>query len=367
MQVFERHRGLSVSILVTVCLLVLGTGRAEAQKLTVVSWGGAFSRASVKAYHERFSRETGIAIDFEDYNGGLAQIRAQVAVGDVYWDVVNLEITDFARGCDEGLLEPLSIEEFPDGADGTPAKADFMEGTILACGVAMRFASTIFAYNERSIRGEKPSTIADFFDLDRFPGRRGMRRSPLVNLEFALMADGVPVSQVYEVLDTPTGVEQAFRKLDSIKDYIIWWETGAQPPQLLADEEVIMTTAYNGRIFNAQNLENQPFVIVWDGQVLDSGGLGIVAGTRNLDAAMEFVHFATTAQSMAGLTRYISYSPTRRSAIPLISTHAETGTNMRPHMPTTPKNTVRALYNDWDWWSDNGEEMNERFSTWLAR
>ena len=112
--------------------------------------------------------------------------------------------------------------------------------------------------------------MQDFFDLERFPGRRGMRRSPVANLEFALMGDGVPAEEVYAVLDTRAGVERAFRKLDTIKDEVVWWETGAQPPQMLADGEVLMSTAYNGRIFNAQVLEEQSFVIVWDGQVLDT-------------------------------------------------------------------------------------------------
>ena len=213
----------------------------------------------------------------------------------------------------------------------------------------------------------KPKTVDDFFDLEKFPGRRGMRRVPRVNLEFALMADGVPLDEVYATLDTEAGIARAFRKLETIKKHIIWWETGAHPPQLLADGEVVMTTAYNGRIFNAQVLEDQPFVIVWDGQVLDTSGFGIVEGTRNLESALRFFDFAATAESMAGLARYIAYSPTRRSAMPLISTHAETGVDMRPHMPTAPENEIRALHNDWEWWSDNGEEMNERFSTWLAR
>ena len=88
-----------------------------------------------------------------------------------------------------------------------------------------------------------------------------MRRVPDVNLEFALLADGVPSEQVYEVLSTQEGLDRAFRKLDTIKDQVVWWEAGAQAPQLLADGEVAMSTAYNGRIFNAQVLENQPFVI----------------------------------------------------------------------------------------------------------
>ena len=361
-----------VRLLALVTLLALNTlpatrASAQPQSLTVVSFGGSYSRACEKGYHERFEAETGINLNFEDYNGGLAQIRAQVDVGNVYWDVVDLQIPDLVRGCDEGLLVPIEINDLSPGADGTPAADDFVEGTITECGVTKLFYSTVFAYNDERIGDVKPTTVDDFFDLDKFPGRRSMRRSPLVNLEIALMADGVPLEDVYATLDTEDGVRRAFRKLDTIKEHIVWWETGAQPPQLLADGEVVMATAYNGRIFNAQVLEGQPFKIVWDGQVLDTTGFGIVKGTRNLEAALRFLDFGTSAQSMAGLARYISYSPTRRSAVPLISSHAETGVNMKPHMPTTPENAVRALHNDWEWWSDNGEEMNERFSTWLAR
>ena len=356
-----------ITSLMGLSMLTAVAAVAGDRPLTVVSWGGSYARACVKGYHEAFTAKTGIKINLEDYNGGLAQIRAQVDVGNVYWDVVDLEIPDLVRGCDEGLLEPIAVDSLPAGADGTPAAKDFVPGTLTECGPATIFYSTVYAYNKKHIKSEKPSTIADFFDLERFPGRRGMRRSPLVNLEFALMADGVPVDSVYAALDTPAGVDRAFRKLDTIKEHIVWWEAGAQPPQMLADGEVTMSTAYNGRIFNAQVLEDQPFVVVWDGQVLDTGGLGIVAGTPNLEAARKFVKFATSAQATAGVGRYISYSPTRRSALPLISTHAEKGVDMNPHMPTSPQNAKRALHNNWEWWSDHLDEMNERFSAWLAR
>ena len=344
-----------------------GPAAAQEQSLTLVSWGGAYARACVKGYIERFERETGIEVRIEDYNGGLAQIRAQVDVGNVYWDVVDMELADMVRGCDEGLLAPIDIDEMAPGADGSPASEDLPEDGITECGPTNLYYSTVVVYNDARIGAAKPAAIADFFDLEKFPGRRGMRRFPHANLEFALLADGVPRDEVYATLDTDAGVRRAFRKLDSIKDHIVWWEAGAQPPQMLADGEVVMTTAYNGRIFNAQNLEGQPFVIVWDGHVLDTGGFAIVEGTRNLEAAMQFVRFANTARAMADLGRYIAYSPSRRSALPLISTHAETGVDMNPHMPTSPENASRALHNDWEWWSDNGEEMIERFSTWLAR
>ena len=343
------------------------SGDSPDGSLTMVSWGGAFARAVTKAHYEPFEAATGRTLAREDYNGGLAEIRTQVDTGNVHWDVVDLETFDAVRGCDEGLLELIPDDLLTPGADGSPAADDFWPETLTDCGVGNVFYSTVVAYHPDRFPGEAPSTLGDFFDLERFPGRRGMRRSPLVNLEFALMADGVPPEGVYAALDTEAGMDRAFRKLDTIREQVVWWEAGAQPPQMLADAEVVMSTAYNGRIFNAQVVEDQPFVIIWDGQVLDIGQAGIVAGTPNLEAALEFVRFASTAESMARLAGEIAYSPTRRSALPLVTTHRETGVAMLPHLPTSPQNLGRTLTSDTLWWSDHLDEVNERFSAWLVR
>ena len=342
-------------------------GSDPPRSLTTVSWGGSFARAVNEGANIPFTEATGIRVDVEDYNGGLAQIRAQVDIGDIHWDVVDLEIADAVRGCDEGLLEPIDINSLPPGPDGTPAAEDFVAEGQTECGVGMLYWSTVYAYNADNMPGARPATMADFFDLETFPGRRGMRRVPQVNLEFALIGDGVPLDQVYAMLDTPEGLDRAFAKLETIKDEVIWWEAGAQPPQMLADGEVAMSTAYNGRIFNAQVLEDQPFVIVWDGQLLDVGQVGVVAGTPRLDLALEYLAFATSAESQARIARRISYSPMRRSGVPLVTTHVVAGVEMEPHMPASPANTTRALRYDWAWWVDNQDEMNERFSAWLAR
>jgi len=340
---------------------------AAAQSVTAVSWGGSFGRAVNEGVNVPFTEATGIRVIVEDYNGGLAQIRAQVDVGNIRWDVVDLEIADAVRGCDEGLLEPIDIESLPPGPDGTPAAEDFVPEGRTECGIGHLWWSTVYAYNADNIPGERPTTMADFFDLEKFPGRRGMRRVPQVNLEFALIADGVPLAEVYAMLDTPEGLNRAFRKLDTIKDRVVWWEAGAQPPQMLADGEVVMSTAYNGRIFNAQVLENQPFVIVWDGQLLDVGVIGVVAGTPRMEEALRYLAFATSAESQARVGRRISYSPVRRSGVPLVTSHLTAGVAMAPHMPASPENVKRALRYDWEWWVDNQDEMNERFSAWLAR
>ena len=74
---------------------------------------------------------------------------------------------------------------------------------------------------------------------------------------------------------------------------MVWWEAGAQPPQMLADGEVVMTSAYNGRLFNAIVKEKKPFVIVWDGQIWALDVWGIPKGAPNLQEALEFVKYST--------------------------------------------------------------------------
>src|SRR5690606_15356011 len=133
-----------------------------------------------------------------------------------------------------------------------------------------------------------PTKIADLFDTETFPGKRGLWKNPATNLEFALLADGVPTDQVYETLSSPEGVDRAFAKLDTIKDDVVWWEAGAQAPQLLASGEVVMTTAWNGRIDHA-NSEGRDFRIVWDNQILDSNFWTIPLGAKNIEASMEFI------------------------------------------------------------------------------
>ena len=362
------RRGAAVGLVLLLALAAgCGGGDGEGSStLTVVSWGGSYGRASARAFHGPFSAETGVPIVVEDYNGGLAQIRAQVETGNVYWDVVDMEIADATRACDEGLLEPVAPDSLPPGLDGTPAISDFAEGTITECGVGTLFYSTVYAYSTETYPEGAPTTIADFFDLERFPGRRGMRRSPLANLEFALMADGVAPEDVYATLDAPEGVERALAKLDAIADQVIWWETGAQPPQMLADGEVVMTTGWNGRLFNAQVLEGQPFEIVWDGQLLDFGLKAVVAGSRNIEAARRYIGFATSAEALAAISRIIAYSPVRTSALPRVTTHVDEGVAMAPHLPTSPQHLEKALRSDFRWWADNLDDMNERFSAWLA-
>ena len=345
--------------------LLIGATSANAGDITVVSWGGAYTKSQVEAYHKPWIAKTGNGIKSEDYSGGIAEIKAQVEAGNVTWDIVDVELSDAIRACDDGLLEVIDASTLPAGANGKPATEDFMEGTLHECAVANIVWSTIFAYDSTKI-ANGPTKIADFFDLEKYPGKRGMRKGAKPNLEFALMADGVAAKDVYEVLSTPEGVDRAFAKLSSIKSSVVWWEAGAQPPQLLADGEVTMTTAYNGRIFNAVANEDKPFEIVWDGQIWDLDLWVIPKGAKNKDLAMDFLKFSTATEQLAKQASYISYGPARMSSAPLVGKFDGKDIDMGPQMPTAPNNLTNAVQNNFDFWADNADQLNERFNAWLA-
>ena len=349
--------------------LALGASSAFAGShtgsITAVSWGGAYTKSQIEAYHKPWNAETGNTVVSEDYSGGLAEIKTQVETGSVTWDVVDVELSDAIRGCDEGLFEEIDHSVLPAALDGTSAVDDFIDGALHDCAVGNIVWSTLIAFDKTKYANE-PTTMADFFNIDKFPGKRGMRKSPKAMLEMALMGDGVPAEEVYDLLNTDEGLDRAFAKLDTIKDHVVWWEAGAQPPQLLADGEVSMTIVWNGRIFNAIAAEGQPFGLVWDGQIWDLDLFVIPKGSPNKDLAMEFIKFSTGTKPLADQASWIPYGPLRASSLPLIGTfHEDDSINMIDHMPTTEKALTNALQNDFEFWADNAYELNERFNAWL--
>ncbi len=354
-------------------LLLLGAVSAGAlataslaDSITVVSWGGDYTKSQVNAYHKPWATSTGNSVVSEDYSGGLAEVRTQVESGTVTWDVVDVELSDAIVGCDEGLLEEIDASTLPAAPDGTPASEDFMNGALTDCAVGNIVWSTMVAYDTTKF-STAPTTMADFFDLENFPGKRGMRKVAKNMLEMALMGDGVLAADVYDVMATDEGIARAFAKLDTIKDSVVWWEAGAQPPQLLADGEVSMTIVWNGRIFG-DIAEGQPFGLIWDGQIYDLDLFVIPKGSPNKEAALDFVRFSTSTQPLADQASWIPYGPTRASSIPLIGTyHSDASVQMIDHMPTTAAALKNGVQNDYMFWADNGEELNERFNAWLAK
>lgn len=352
-----------ILILTTALTAVATVARAD---ITVMSWGGAYTLSQTEAYYKPFTAETGIVINSVDADNPAVPIKAMVEAGNVTVDVADVEYADAVRLCDEGLLETIDASILAPAPDGTPALDDFLPGAVTDCLVSTIVYSTVMAFDTTKFP-TAPTSIADFFDLQAFPGKRGMRKGAKVNLEMALMADGVPAAEVYDLLSTPEGVARAFAKLDTIKKDVVWWEAGAQAPQLLADGEVTMTTGYNGRIFAAAVGEGKPFEIVWDGQVYELEGYVIPKGAPNLEQAKQFIAYATTSQKLADQARWISYGPARLSSGPLVGLFQDGKTDMKVHMPTSEANLTNALASSYEFWVDRDSELNERFNAWLLQ
>jgi len=343
----------SKALLLAGAAAILACGAARAEDLTITSWGGAYQKSQQEAYFKPYAAKAGIKITEEEYNGEIAKIRAMAQAGKSSWDVVDVDAQTAQQGCDEGILEKIDYSK-------VLPKDGFEKGSVFECAAPTIIYSTIFAYDADKLK-DGPAKIADLFDLKKYPGKRALQKSPFGNLEFALMADGVPLDQIYSTLKTKEGVDRAFKKLDTIKSQVVWWEAGAQPPQLLASGEVMMATAWNGRIYNANKQDKKNFKIVWDGQLQDWDLWAIPKGVKSLDASYKFIAFASSVKPQAEQTKWISYGPANKAAGEAIAP------DVLADLPTAPANSKTALPNDPQFWGDNGEELRKRFTTWLAQ
>jgi putative spermidine/putrescine transport system substrate-binding protein len=332
---------------------LLGAAQAIAAgpDLTVVSFGGANKAAQVKAFYEPWEKAGSGKIVAGEYNGEMAKVKAMVDTNSVSWDLVEVESPELSRGCDEGLFEALDPAQF--GAD-----SDYVKGAIQPCGVGFFVWSTVMAYNADKLK-TAPTSWVDFWDTKQFPGKRGLRKGAKYTLEFALMADGVAPKDVYGVLATKAGQDRAFKKLDELKPSIQWWEAGAQPPQYLASGDVVMSSAYNGRIAAVQKESN--LKVVWNGGIYDFDAWAIPKGAKNVEAAKKFIAFSVSPEQQKTYSQNIAYGPANTKAVPLLDKA------VLSDMPTNPANIANQVQIDVSFWADNGEQLEQRFNAWAAK
>lgn len=335
------------------CALVTAmASQAYAETVTVVSFGGLNKDAQDKAFYKPFASAGKGTVEAGEYNGEMARIRAMVETGQVGWDVVEVEGPELVRGCNEGMFEPLDWKKL-----GNPS--DFVQGAVSECGAGIFLWSTVLTYNAAKLP-QAPKSWADFWDVKTFPGKRALRKSAKFTLEFALLAAGVKREDLYKVLATPAGVDRAFKKLDQIKPNIQWWESGAQPLQWLVSGDVVMTSAYNGRVTAAQK-EGHDFRIVWNDSIYDLDSWAIVKGTKHKALAEQFIAFANQPENQKVFAETIPYGPTHVKTTSLISP------DVVKNLPTAPDNLAQALQVDTEFWIDHGEELEQRFNAWAAQ
>ncbi|PWR03884.1 spermidine/putrescine ABC transporter substrate-binding protein [Meridianimarinicoccus roseus] len=341
-------------------------------EMTIVSWGGAYQRSQQEAYSKPYVEmhpEVTVTWD-ESSNEAVAKLRAMNEAGNITWDLVDVVAADAIRLCDEGLAMEYDPDDLlAEAPDGTSAEDDFGDLIVSDCFIPQIVYSTTFGYRTDMVGDTPPTDVCAVFDLEAYPGKRALEKRPINNMEWALYCDGVAKDEIYDVLATPEGQDQALAKLDTIKDDVIWWSAGADTPQLLADGEVVMGSTYNGRLFSVIVEQNQPVGMLWDMQVFDLDGWIIPEGLSDEELARvkDFLFFATDTQRLADQAKYISYGPARQSSAPLVGEHADLGIAMAPHMPTDPDNAKNTLLYNYEFWADYRDDIDAKFQSWLVQ
>ncbi|MBA8910549.1 ABC transporter substrate-binding protein [Aminobacter ciceronei] len=341
--------------ILAVSALSLSAMAAKAQdSITIAEWGGASQAADRAAFFEPFTKATGIAVVDDVWQGDMATIATQVSTNSYKWSLVRGESALIKRGCDDGILERLDP-----ALVGTADQ--YLPGGWNECAVAYSTFSTNIAYNADKLKGgAKPESIADFFDLGKFPGKRAVRRHQTYFLELALLADGVKPADLYKVLRTPEGLDRVFKKWDSIKDQIVWWESGSQPAQLLADGEVVMSTAWGNRIVAAQK-EGKNLQIVWDGAGLDYDWFMMPKGSPDKEKSTKFLEYILKPENAAKISSVAPFGPVLKKAIPLLKS------DDIADLPTNPANAKNAFAFDANYYTENDAELAIRLANWLQK
>ncbi|WIW50264.1 polyamine ABC transporter substrate-binding protein (plasmid) [Bradyrhizobium sp. 62B] len=323
-------------------------------QLTITSFGGATQAAERKAFFEPFAKHAGVKVLEEEYNGEVAKIRAMVESKTVSWDVVSTDATTAVQMCAEGTVETLDWKKL--GLDRSKlAGAEEYE-----CAVPEYLYSHAIAYDKDKLPNG-PKTMADFFDLRKFPGKRGLIKSPFGNIEWALIADGVSVKDIYKILNTPEGIDRAFAKLNTIKKDVIWWQSNAQSLQIIADGEVTMGKTATHRVYDANKTAGKHLETVWDGQGFGAAVWVVPKGSARLDDAYKFLAFASSPQAQADLTRYVPLAPVNKDAISLVDP------SILPYLPNAPDHMTNAFLVNNTFWANKGDELRQRFNAWLAK
>ena len=321
------------------------SGRA----LTIAVWGGPYEEAQRAAFFDPFSEATGATIQTQTAEIGV--LREQVDAGEVIWDVLTLPMEEVLVLAREGYLQPIDYKVVDRSA--------LYDDITLQYGVGVAYSSTVMLYPAGTTRA--PQSWADFWDVtppepgvDLEPEQaRVLRRSPVGTLEFALLADGVPMEELY-----PLDVERAFASLDRIRrNVIVWWEESKEPIELVSSGLAAMASGWNVRL---QQFDIHDAVrIQWFGGMLTADAWVVPKGAPNADVAMDFINFATRAVPTANFSRLLPYGPVNRDAFNLLRE------DRKAILPSAPQNKAVQFTQNWNYWVDNREALSERFENWL--
>lgn len=348
-----RLRQVSAAALCSAVVLTAASAAMAADSLTIASAGGTYQDALREAAWKPIAEEMGITIN-EDTNGTgqVTDVRVQVKSGSVQWNIAEMNIDQCAIGAKEGLFEELDYNLID--------KSGFAPGMAEPTYIAQNFYSYVIGWNKETFGEDGPKTWADFWNVEKFPGRRSLWNYPTQTMEAAVMADGVKPSEVY-----PLDIARAMASLEKIKPHInVWWTTGAQSAQLLQDNEIDMIGIWNGRITALQK-EGGAAGFTFNEGIAVADCLVIPKGQspEMKELAMKVLAKIVSADIMANLPQYIDYGPANAKAYDTGKISPE----LLATLNTAPENFENQAVLDGVWWSEHATEAQDAWNAFMVQ
>ena len=319
---------------------------AKPASIVVNAAGGAVNKALREAFFSEFEKRYGIKV-VDTSPTDFGKLRAQVQSGNIEWSVMEINEADAERAVKLNLLEPLDLKVV--NLAGHPKELQDNK-YVVTRGI---YSTVLGSRTDVFASRPRPKTWAEFWDVKTYPGPRSLRNSPVDNLEFALMADGVAADKLY-----PLDVDRAFRKMDQIKPHVsVWWTTGAQSAQVLIDKECVLGTAWHGRYFAAIK-DGAPIAIDFNQGIIHRTPFGIPRGAKDAYWGQRFLALLTEPQLQAKYANLMSYPGLHQDAIKY------TDPKMVPFLPTSENNLSKQAWSNAAWWNDNADKVEERWNRW---
>ena len=339
---------------------------AASSRLIVSSWAGAYGKAQQQAIIEPLTRDLGLAIERRTHVGGNAALNTA--------DVAELDQSSLIAACRAGRLVKmrslLTSSEYDEAISAGPDGGDFIANSVSDCGMPTFAWSSMLIANGDAMkklarrRYKAPTRLANLLRPKRYPGKRALIRKPRRLLEMMLLGSGISRDEVYQVLATRDGQDQAFKILDGLSKHILWVDGPREALIALDQGNVTMAMTYSGRAF--RRLIASRLLPIWDGHIIDYASWAVPASSENRDNAKQFILAATSAESLAAQARIWPYGPMRRSALPLARRHDLLDTALDKFMPTSDMRLGQGLLFDAVFWAEHGAALEDRFAAWLA-
>lgn len=333
--------------LICVCAVFMSGGQeATAESIVLINTGGDWGKCQRTTFADTFEEKTGIqVIDGPFLDDG--QIRAAVEIGVYDADVVYPSPSLVLDGLGSQFLEPIDYSLVP--------KDELLPGTYTTYGVALDLFAWAFGY--RTDTGAAPTKWGDFFDTENFPGKRGLVSWDMTTVLIgALLADGVAPEALI-----PLDMERALAKLDTIKDDIVWFDTGSAGQNLLVTGEVRFIQLYANRITSSRD-NGEPVDIIWDGQIIQADYLGIPKGSPNVETAQKLIAHMTSREINGKFSFCQPGAPS--------NTEAEINPDIADDLPTNHLDERHVISSEPEIAGYVEQHLNgltDRFNNWKAR